>query len=142
MARLSVRSHGGHKMRDDVQAAAERLIRATNQAGTLVTPFASDARTVASYALEAGQEVARLTEELAQTRAHEHVLVIVGDMLARRLEWMVEEPTSGFDTELIDAIKARAKPDTEQWLQAITNAGFKRPGAALSTPGGPKGAES
>lgn len=74
-------------------------------------------------------EVARLREELAETRAHEHVLVIVGDMLARRLEWMIEEPTSGLDAEVLDAIKERAARDTEQWMAAITNAGFKRPAA-------------
>ena len=80
---------------------------------------------------EAG--AAALREELADTRAHEHVLVIVGDMLARHLEWMIEEPTTGLVPEVLDAIKERAKRDVAQWRSAITNAGFRRTDATLAT---------
>lgn len=85
----------------------------------------------------ASEREQRLAEELAETRAHEHVLVIVGDMLSRHLEWMIREPTPGLDAEVLDAIKARSAPDVAQWLNAIKNAGFKRPEdrAALSEPG-------
>jgi hypothetical protein len=93
--------------------------------GDRMQAYLSDGDRDKIAALEAENE--RLRAELAETRAHEHVLVIVGDMLARHLEWMVTEPTPGLTAEVLDAIKGRAKEDTEQWLRAITNAGFKRP---------------
>lgn len=72
-------------------------------------------------------EIERLTEELAETRAREHVLVIVGDKLSRHLEWVIEEPTSWLVPEVLDAIKGRSTQDVEHWLNTLKTFGFKRP---------------
>jgi hypothetical protein len=123
-----------------IREAAERLtcaediyseyLKNSDLTDDLEDQMYDDIRLVARAALDGAAREAALVEELAQTRAHEHVLVIVGDMLARRLEWLISEPTPMLVPEVLDAIKERATQDTEQWLTAIHNAGFNRPDEA------------
>jgi hypothetical protein len=56
-------------MHDKVKAAAERIIRVADITIQPLTPFGSDVRAVASYALEAGREVERLRETLQRAGA-------------------------------------------------------------------------
>lgn len=66
-------------------------------------------------------------DQLAESRAREHVLVIVGDKLSRHMEWIIEEPNEGLVPEVLDAIKESAGEDVAHWLNSIRQFGFKRP---------------
>lgn len=84
--------------------------------------------------IETLDELARLTgdgaalrEQVAEARAREHVLVIVGDKLSRHMEWIIEEPNEGLVPEVLDAIKESAGEDVAHWLNSIRQFGFKRP---------------
>ncbi len=57
------------------------------------------------------------------------LLATLGDNLARHLEWLIEEPNSGLLPEVLDAVKASAARDVQQFKTAYGQCGFVRQGA-------------
>lgn len=55
------------------------------------------------------------------------LMATLGDQLARHLEWLIEEPNSGLIPEVLDAVKASAARDVQQWKNGYKQCGFVRP---------------
>ena len=67
-----------------------------------------------------------MSDEQKQREAEMRVLIIIGDTLASRLQWIAEEPNSGLVPEVLDAIRESSKRDIDWWENAVARFGFPR----------------
>lgn len=64
---------------------------------------------------------------VSQERINAHILVVAGDRMASLLQWIVEEPDSGLEPEVLAAIREAATADLTWWESCVKLNGFKSP---------------
>lgn len=74
-------------------------------------------------------EFLMLTERKTDQEINMHILVVAGDTLARHLQWLIEEPDSGLEPEVLAALRSAASKDLVWWENCVKMAGFKSPAA-------------
>jgi hypothetical protein len=65
--------------------------------------------------------------EMSQEEIDRLVIVTAGDTLARHLEWIIDEPTSGLTPDVIDSIKQSAREDLAWWDNVLKVSGYASP---------------